>query len=578
MGLARVRYEFATTTVTTLDPESLQPVETEQIEREDAPIDYVHWQDFRYGWCRTWSEMPWMGFRSWLTKDEVKKRFSAKIAEQLEYKTQTPDNDDEKDGISSTEDKNNVQKACVWEIWDKKSKKVFWWTPGQEVILDAEDDPLGLDGFWPAPMPMMANLTTSLYMAQADYITSQDLYNEIDTLQTRIMMITRAVKVVGVYDKNATDSVGRMLKEGVENDMIPVDNWAMFAEKGGLKGTIDWFPVEAVVGTLQTLIQIRDQTIQLLNLVTGMSDLMKGNAGGQYTAAGSNEIAAKMGSIRIQQLQEDFARFASDLQGLRAEVISKHYSPPSIIRQSAAQFIPMADRDKIIPAVELMQSPDIKWRINIRPESIAMVDYAMLKQERNEFLMSMATYIQSAQAAVKAIPGSLPVLLEMLKWAMAGYKGADYMEGMMDQAIEMAMKAPPPGQDDGKAQAEQAKSQAELQKIQAKAAADLQLIQAKSQGELEKRQQDFQFDMQQQQAKAQADMQKIAADLQADLRVIAAKLGADLQVEEAQSTFAVAEIEVGADANAQQALLQHRTKMDEIDEQNEYREDGMGDD
>ena len=582
MGVARLRYEYEASTVTVMDPQTLEMVKTEQVDYEAAPIDYVHWQDYSYGWCRTWSEMPWMAFRSWLTKDEAKKRFGEKKAKGMTYETQQPTGaKGDSDNFTVADEEDNVQKAPIWEIWDKKSKKVFWYNEGCDIVLDALDDPLGLDGFWPAPMPMMANLTTSLYIAQADFITAQDLYNEIDMLQYRITNITRAVKVVGVYDKSEVGSVGRMLTEGVENDMIPVDNWAMFAEKGGLQGVVDWFPVETVVATLQTLIQIRDQTIELLNMVTGMSEIMRGSAGGQYTAAGSNQLAAKMGSIQIQALQEDFARFASDLQALRAEIISKHFAPVSIMRQSSAQFVPEADRARVPAAVELMKSPDIKWRVNIRPESIAMVDYAQLKQERTEFLTAMATYIQSAQAAVQAVPGSLPILLEMLKWGMAGFKGSDYLEGTMDQAIEMARKMPPEGnKDDGKeqqkAQIEQIKQQGELQKIEAKSAADMQSIQAKAQAEQQKQQMDFQQTMQAQQAKAQGDMQKIMADLQADLKVIAAKLQADLTVEKAQSSYSIAErqvehrdamIEMGSDHSLQMELIE------EQGEQNETRED-----
>ena len=107
----------------------------------------------------------------------------------------------------------------------------------------------------------------------------------------------------------------------------------MFAEKGGLQGAINWFPVQDVVGVLQTLREVLNDTIAQLNQVTGMSDIMRGSAGGQYTAASSNQVAAKMGSINVQALQDEFARFASELEGLKAEVISKHYEPQSIIQQ-----------------------------------------------------------------------------------------------------------------------------------------------------------------------------------------------------------------------------------------------------
>jgi len=551
IGAARVRYEMESTASTTPDGN------IERIEHEAAPIDYVHWQDLRWGWCRTWADMPWLAFRVYLDKKEATARFGEKVAKELEYKAQLPSDDEKSGGQFDADQKNNVHKAEIWEIWRKADRKVYWFSDGVDLILDAKDDPLALDGFWPMPRPLTANLTTTLFMPTADYILAQDLYNQIDILNSRITNITRAVKVVGLYDKSA-EGIRRMLQEGFENDLIPVDNWAMFAEKGGIQGTVQWFPVEEIARTLQTLKQTLGETIELLHQVSGMSDIMRGAATGQYTAASTDQMKAKMGSVRVQALQDEFARFAGDLSALRAEVISKHFTIESIGQQSNAQFLPEPDKDKILPALQLMKSPQIKWRVDIRPESIAMIDYAQLKSERTEFLTAMATYIQSAQAAVKSMPGALPVLMEMLKWGMAGFKGSDYLEGIMDQAIEAAKKAPPQGQDDGKQaegalkleieklkiQGQQQKAAAEAQKIQLKAQMDMQLLQQKVQGEIAKINADNQADMSIEQTDARNELVKIQAKLAADMQTIEANLAADLQVEEAQSTMAIAEEQV----------------------------------
>lgn len=579
LGIARVRYDFKTTEVTVLNPETMEPEESEQLEYEEAPVDYVHWQDFMWGWGRTWNEVPWLAYRSFLTKEQVEKRFSKKVANNLQYKEQLPTGTDDREETVDSDQRNHVEKAEIWEFWHKQEKKVFWWSKGAELILDIKDDPLGLDGFWPSPMPMMANLTTTLFMPKADFVINQDLYNEIDTLQSRISIITRAIKVVGVYDQNAGGSVGRMLKEGVENDLIPVDNWAMFAEKGGLQGTIQWFPVQEVVGVLNTLQSVRDQTIELLYQVTGMSDVLRGANTDQYTSDGTNQLKAKFGSIRVQALQDDFARFASDLEGLKAEIISKHFSPESIAKQSSAQFLPQADHDKIEPALQLMQSPDVKWRVDIRPESIAMIDYAQLKSERTEYLGAVANYLQSATSMAKEVPESLPILLEFLKFGMVGFKGANYMEGMLDQAIDLAKNAPPKKDDqaDQQQQMAQMAMQMEMSKIQAKSQADMQSIQAKSQAEIQKIQMDNQANLAEQTAKDNGDMQKLMADLRADLQVIQAKLDADLQRENAQSTMAVAEEEVQHRNNMIEAATDHSYTMDEMDEQ-ELKRDSDDDD
>jgi len=578
LGVCRVRYEFDAEVTQVYDPAVGAMVESESVTDERSPIDYVHWQDFLWGWGRTWPEVPWVAFKAYMDKDSMTERFGEEIANAVEYKNQMPEQGDLTTDMGDSDQKEVTQKAEIWEIWCKETRKVYWMVKGLDKCADILDDPLGLEGFFPCPEPMASNVTTTLWVPKADYIFAQDLYNEIDILQTRISSITRAIKVVGVYDKSAGDSVGRMLKEGFENDLIPVDNWAMFAEKGALRGVIDWFPVEQVVQTLQTLQQIQQSKIEQLYEVTGMSDIMRGANTDQYAGVGTQQLKAKMGSVQIQAMQDEFARFASDIESLKAEVVSKHYQPQSIIQQANAQFLPQADQQMVMPALELMKDPDIKWRINIKPESMSMIDYAQLKQERSEFLMSMAQYIQSASSAVQAVPDSMPILLELMKWAMAGFKGAEYLEGTMDQAIQMASQMPQGGQEQQepnpeqmklqieqmKAQAQQAKAQAEIQKIQTKAQADMQLQQAKLQGEIQKIQVDAQRDLTLEQQQAQNRLLEVARELEASLNEIQASMRADINVETAQAEFDIASQD-----------NEHANTMREIAAQNRSRPDAV---
>lgn len=566
LGMARVRYTYESEVEVVVDPMTGIQMEMENIVNERVPIDYIHWQDLLWGWCRTWDEMPWLAYRNYMTRSEIAERFGEEYAGKLEYKNQTPtgENDSEKDQESS------VQKAAVWEIWCKKSQSVYWWSKGCDAVLDSAPDPLQLNGFWPSPRPMAANLTTNLFVPEADFCLAQDLYNEVDVLQTRISIITEAIKVVGVYDATSGGAVGRMLQEGIENDMIPVDNWAMFAEKGGVRGAVDWFPVDTIVGVLQTLQGVQQTKVSQLYEVTGLSDIMRGGQTDQYTAAATQGMKMKMGSIRVQALQEEFARFASELEQLKAEVIAKHYTPQSIVGQSAAMYMPQVDAKYIQPAIDLMKSPDCKWRIDIRPESIAMVDYAQQKQERTEFLTAMATFVQSAQAAVKVMPEALPVLIGMIKFTMGGFKGASYLEGMMDQALDSIQQSqamqqgqqqqPSPEQikaqmEQQKQQMEMQKAQMELQKMQMKFQSDMALQQSKIQGEIAKIEIEGQSDMTQEQVRAQNQLQQIAAQLQAQMQEIQAQLGADLEVERAQAQYDVASQQLEHENNMREAAL-----------------------
>ena len=220
-----------------------------------------------------------------------------------------------------------------------------------------------------------------------------------------------------------------------------------------------------------------------------------------------------------------------------------------------------------------MQSPDCKWRVNIRPESVAMIDYAAMQRERSEFLMSMSQFIQSASGAVEAMPDSLPMMMELMKYSLAGQKGAEYLEGTLDAAIDKAKKAGPeeesqePSPEQMKLQIEQlklegaqAKQQGEMQKIQAKSQADMQTQQAKIAGEIQKMQLDAQLDMSVADKASQNRLMEIARELETSLAEIQANMAANLQVEKAQAEFNLIEEDTDHANSMQQIRASSRTR------------------
>ena len=534
-GMCRLKYDFE-------EQEEQKPALLDDMGTELAPayietsikdewVDtlYVNWKDNRWSPCRTFTELRWWAFREYLDKDEVIDRFGEEIAKEMNYSAKSPIE------TETGSHKQEVWSKCeIWEIWDKRTKKVFWWTPEYPKILDAKDDPLNLVGFWPFPPPLVANLTTDEFMPVPDYVIAQDLYREIDKLQERIKNLTEAVKVVGAYDKTAGSSLGQMLKPGTENQMIPVDNWAMFSEKGGVKGVMDFLPLEEVITTLEKLTDVQEAKIEQLYQITGMSDLMRGaNTGDSATA---DAIKAKFGSIRLQALQDEFSRFASDTQRIKLEIIAKVYSPQTLLTASNIQSAPgmqdPANQGLIQAAIELLKSPaHAKWKIQIRPESMAMVDYTQIRQERTEYINALGLFMQSAAPISEKFPQAAPVMLELLKWGMAGFKGSNQIEGILDEAINMikqsqqqaAQTPPPPDPETIKAQA---KAQSDAQNHQQ----ELEKIQMQHQSSMTQLSAKFQADQQKQQEQTQAKLSEMQANFAMELEKIHKKMGAELVV------------------------------------------------
>ena len=528
LGVSRVRYEFDSENKTTAPNISIEGrtlaegFSEDVVTGERAPIEYVHWQDFAWSPARIWAEVRWVAFKTHLTRDQLIERFGEDLGKKIPLTDSVSSRDEEMYTDKDDSKQDAWKRAAIWEIWNKEEKKVCWWCKDWHEILDEKKDPLQLAGFFPIPKPMAANLTTTAYMPVPDFYMAQDLYNEIDRLETRINTITEAIKVVGVYDKSA-EGIKRMLVEGVENELLPVDNWAMFAEKGGLRGMIDWLPYDTIAGVLQQLTARRQDATQLLYEITGMSDIMRGSAaaGGAATAT-ERSLQARFASVRIQALQDEFSNYATDLIRLRAEIISKHFSPETIIKQSNIERTPDAPLAQAAVAL-IKDRTDLIWRINVKPESVAMVDYAQLKEERTSYITALATFMQSAAPLVELDESITPLLLSMLQWGLAGFKGSDEVEGILDQAINKAKQPkeeeeqpPPPSPEEIKAKAQMELEQMKQQGEQAKLQGTIQLEQGKVQGDLQKIQAEHQANIKEIEMGTQQDIIKEQAQLEAN--------------------------------------------------------------
>ena len=547
LGCARVRYAAEIETVET------EMGQEQRLIDESAPVEYYFWGDVLWPWARSFAELRWIGFKNYLTRDEVEERFGEEPAKNLQYKKQMKSTSDESE---DTDADSAWMKAEIIEIWDKQRRQVVWVSEGYPEVLDTKDDPLKLSGFYPTPPFFIANTTSSHFMPKPDFLMAEDLYNEIDMLQTRISTLTQAVKAVGVYDQ-AADGVQRMFNEGTDNTLIPVDNWALFAEKGGLQGQIDWVPLGDIVNALDKLRELRGDMIGLLQQVTGMSDIMRGGLDSAYEGVGQSQMKAKFGSVRVQSLQDQFALFASDLLQLKAEVIAKHFSPETIAKRS--NMATSMDADLLPQAIQLIKQPEIaRIHITIRPESVAMVDYAQLKQERTEYINALATFMQSAGPLMEQDPAAKPFLLQLLQWGLAGFKGASEIEGVVDKAIEASQEEAQNPKPDPAAQQQQMAMQLE----QAKAQAKMQEIQAKSQADMQLREADKQADIETMLMQHQAKMQEIEADMMASVQETQAKLQADIEKERAQAHYNIMQTQAQATSEMDKDTFSTKMELD----------------
>jgi hypothetical protein len=353
----------------------------------------------------------------------------------------------------------------------------------------------------------------------------QDQYTELDTINNRVSMLIQACKVVGVYDQSAS-GISRMLTEGFDNQLIPVDNWAMFAEKGGIKGNIDWLPLDVVVEALSQLIQNRDLIKAQIYELTGISDIVRGATKASETL-GAQEIKSKFASISIKKRQDEVARFAAEILRIKAEIQVKHFDPEVLVEKSNIIATGKENFPYIEAAMNMLKSDEgFEWRIQITADSIAQADYAMEKADRIEFLTAVSGYLEKASTMFQAVPGSAELLVGMLKWAVSGFRNASTIEGMLDKELDHLSKTPPPppppdpnaqkmelekAKNEGKMELEKGKAQIDMQKGQQ----EIELKERLGQMEIQMKQMELKFKEQElalKEREAQMNMDFAAAE------------------------------------------------------------------
>jgi len=408
---------------------------TQVVQHETSPVDYVFWEDFRHSPARTWEEVTWVARLVYMAKDEGIERFGKKF-EDVPLVHEPIGLDELKTELSANVD--SLKKAKVWEIWSKPERKVYWRAEQFPQDLDEKDDPLQLEGFFPCPKPVYATLTSDTLIPVPDYTEYQDQARELDELTQRISMLTKACKVVGVYDASSP-AIERMLAEGVDNTLIPVDTWAAFAEKGGTVGAVQFLPLDLVFKTLQQLYISRDSVKQTIYEITGLSDIVRGSSDATETAT-AQQIKSQFASLRLRETQADVARFASDILRIKAQIMANFYKPETLVAMSGIEQT--QDAQYIVPALELLKSQMRTFRIEVASDSLVELDEQAEKESRIEFLTMAGTFLEKAFPLVQMAPAMGPFIGELMLFGVRSFKASRPIEAAFDQMVTQLQQQP----------------------------------------------------------------------------------------------------------------------------------------
>lgn len=503
---------------------------SEEVAWEEVSIDHVSWDDWLHNPARKWAEVRWVARMAYMTRDELVARFGADVAKAVPLDHGAAD---KKDGESGDQDQ-QFAKATVYEIWDKTARTVFWISKGYpDGPLDQRPDPLRLKDFFPCPRPALATRSPGSILPFPDHHFIKSQLRDIDDLTARIGLLQEALKLRGFYASGGEEKEKIAdLFDAQTNTLIPVDAWAAFAERGGIKGLIEWVPLDMVVQALQGCVEARRNQIADVYQVTGIADILRGEVDAGETATASR-LKGNWGALRVRNKQKEMARLARDLLRIAAEVIATQFAVETLAAMTDVKLFPtQAAKDqaqqqlqaqaqavqrqaqamaaqaqqtgqqappppppfKPPPAlVDMLQKPtweDLEsllrdnvlrgFRIDVETDSTIEPDDQEEKQRRVEFVQAVGEYVSRSLPALQMLPQLLPVIAQGLMFLVRGFRVGREMEDTIERAMDQITAAggQPPQQGQAKPGDAPQLVAAKVQGEQARAQADLMRGQA----------------------------------------------------------------------------------------------------
>lgn len=437
----------------------------DELSSERVCFEHVQWDDFRCEPCRNWSDVTWIAFRLFLTRQELVSRFG-EAGEYVpcdhtsrESSTGTPNG-------PNNSDRDEENRGKVWEIWDKTTRRVIFIAPEADgndgkhgMTLLEQDDPLNLTGFFPVPQPLYTTEDPSSLIPVPDYEIYAILADDLDRTTKRIIHLTKSLKVAGIYDASLPE-LQNLYGDG-DARLEPSQNTMALIERGGLANAIWFAPLEPQIVALRELYQHREIIKQSIYEITGVSDIMRGQTMASETAT-AQQIKGQWGSLRLQRRQRDVQRFARDLLRLAVEVMAECFSPDTLTAMTGLQF-PTAEQKAVAQSVvsaggrlppelqEIMAKPSweellqvmrndliLSYRIDIETDSTIAPDAAAEQQAMAELMTGVSNFVATIGPAVAS--GYLPVDVakSLLLMAVRRFKAGPAIEGEIEKIQQPA--------------------------------------------------------------------------------------------------------------------------------------------
>ena len=358
-GAARVYYSAETKNISVTLPDGQGEIDVTVKTKEKVCPKYVEWQRLVFAPSHSWDSMPWLAFEIPMTRSMIERRFGKEKAAEMNFDQkgmvgssdvdriidieQDIENPFDRESETGSRPISPFDTAKVWEIWNRDSRQVIWWSPSYtKEVLEKEDDLLELEGFFPMPKPLLGTTEGEQLAPRPDIKYYERRAAEVDLATKKLKDILDIVSVSGLFPGQMHEEVKKLLSG--DNVMIPVESWIKLMEKGGSGNIIQWLPLQHMIAAIQALVTLRDQSKHAMYEASGVSDIMRAQGNANETAT-AQQIKGRYAGLRLSDRQRKIAIYARDMLRLMVELAVERFDTEYIADLTGID-LPMTDADR----------------------------------------------------------------------------------------------------------------------------------------------------------------------------------------------------------------------------------------
>ena len=383
------------------------------LESETIETIYIRPEDFiaDVEKVNVWEDVSWFARKIEMSRGEIIAQFGKELSSFL-----PPSKDASADAIT------------VYEIWDKTDRQILYLTKECDSrFLKVRKNAADITGFFAMPKPLFSTLTNDGLIVVPDYVQLKPLLNELQGITSRMQLTMQAIKVSGAYD-NSFPELANILNKEVT--LVAVSDFDRLKENGGLKGIMDFAPIEQYVNALQALALRRQDIIDQIYEMTGVSDIMRGTSDKTETATAVTK-KTNFGTLRNQDRQNELLRFITDLLTIKAEMICECFSAEHLKMFADSDVAPeIADK-----AVMLLKENKLRGMILGLETDVSLIQEEVALKIQNA-LGVIHNLIVQAFDIVSSQPLLLPLYKQMILSVLQTLPNARQYEQILEKTFD----------------------------------------------------------------------------------------------------------------------------------------------